>query len=182
MDPVSITLIVVLSLWGLLGILVGNSTLRRQREAGEEAQRRAMLANLGASRLQQAHMFTNENAGLVDRQDTDPAVFANVLLRTLDLLRVIEEEIVVASENPDHYSPSNVQNLLSSYYVLRSFAEHCAEVASRRFGVETERPEGPRDQSEVSPHRISRDAYDRIRSADAAVSKARQRLATASTW
>lgn len=174
MDRVSIVLIVLLVIWGLLGVVVGSLTLRKQRVAGEAAHHRAYFANLGASRLQQVRFFVNENAPLWEREDIDPAVFVNVLSRTLGLLGEIEEEVVVASENSDDYSPTNVQNLLSAYYVLRNFAEHGAQVGSRRFGPS----EDPSDQPDVSPHRFSRTAYDTMKRTDAAVSDARRRLVT----
>ncbi len=185
MDPVSLTLTALLVVWGLLGIYVGNRTLRRQRDAGKAAQQRAYLANLGASRFQQVQWFVQEYAPLLERQDVDPAVFERVLTEAYTLLDTIVNEANAVSEDLTNNSLTNVQNLLSAFHLLREFTQHGLDIWQQRFGsVEaqsvTEPQEAPDDEeASDGAEGLFRDASRQLKRADKTVRTVRQRVATA---
>ena len=182
MDHVSITLTVLLVLWGLLGIYVGSRTLKRQRDAGEEAQRRAYLANLGAFRLQQVQTFIQEYEPLLQRRDVDRAVLERVLRDGYTLLSTIADDASAASEDLANESLTNIQNLLSAFHLLRAFLEHGLQVLRLvSEPVESESASGVSEDEEAlaGPEDLLKDASRQLRRADTTVRAVRRRVVTA---
>lgn len=184
MDPVSVTLTVLLIIWGLIGVFIGNLTLKRQRTAAENAQRSAYLANLGASRLQQVQMFIQEYEPLLNRQDVDKAVFEGVLRKGYGLLNTIVDEASEASEDLQNNSLANIQNFFSAFYMLKNFVKSGLDEWQRRLeAIESESMSDPfQDEetlSEPQPEELVRDASAQLKRADTAVREVRRRVTTA---
>lgn len=174
MDSIDLVLLAGIIFLGVAVLIVGSNTLRRQEQV---AQRNFRNLSLGGARLQQVQAFANESSALIDRQDIDPAVFAQMLRRALALLHEIETEISVASENVNEYALDNFQNLLTAYNVLRTFCEQSLEVWERKFGEMGAEPSETPDYG-GEPEDLSRTAAETMKRADRNVSTARRRLVT----
>ena len=176
MDSVSVILIVGLLLWGTLGTLVGFQTLRRQRVAAEQNQRRMYLANVGNVRLQQAQHFVEQNGPLVSRPDVDIAVFAQVLRQSIAILREIGDEAAAISEVPGEYSLENVQNLLAAFNVMSDFLERALDLWERKFGQVEVEPSETLGEWKSGAKAPSQEAAAAMKAANSKVMNARRRL------